>query len=176
MTVEWSSGGAVFSRCMRYRYVLTRRWSFDTGGVYFPPTLIAFIGLNPSTATEFEDDPTIRRLIQFAKREEVDGMIMLNLFAFRATDPRVMREQIEPEGMENRDHIVNVCRAVRRVVCCWGSHGNHRDQGNEILELLRRVMVSPSAFGLTKCGQPLHPLYLAADTPLANLSELKAGL
>jgi len=86
--------GATFSTDRVYRYALWRVWDAAL------PSFVV-IGLNPSTADETENDPTIRRCIGFAKREGCGGLVMLNLFAVRATDPRVMMAHPEPIGPDN---------------------------------------------------------------------------
>ena len=90
MTVESS---ATFSHCRKYRYTLWRNWAglMPTGKGY-----AMFVGLNPSTADETNDDPTIRRCIAFAKAWGYDALCMTNIFAFRATNPMVMLAQPAP--------------------------------------------------------------------------------
>lgn len=117
---------------------------------------MAFIGLNPSTADETEDDPTVRRCINFAMDWGYDGMVMLNAFAFRATDPKVMKTHPEPVGPDNDAALKHWSDRVPRVVACWGTHGAH--QGREAV--VRRLIPHLSVLGLTKDGHPKHPLYL----------------
>lgn len=151
--------GAEFSPCRRYRYTLWRRW--DDG------PLISFIGLNPSTADEIHNDPTVTRCIRFAGREGAGGMAMLNLFAFRATDPKIMKAQADPVGPENDLTIATWVKQSEIVVCCWGSHGRHMERSKALLEQLRQCGADNlHHLGLTKTGEPKHPLYLRADTPL----------
>jgi hypothetical protein len=147
--------GAVFSPDRVYRYTLTRTW--DSG-----PT-VAFIGLNPSTADETVDDPTIRRCIGFAKRWGYGTLVMLNLFAFRATDPRVMRAAGDPIGPENNAYIQAVAAEAGDVVAAWGVHGSYLGRDRAVRDLL---FWRPSALGLTKDGHPRHPLYVRADATL----------
>lgn len=151
-------GGAVFSPDRVYRYELRRTWG--EGGV------VAFIGLNPSTADETLDDPTIRRCIGFAKRWGYGHLVMLNLFAFRATDPREMKAAIHPIGPENDKHIVQVARRADLVVCAWGVHGSYQGRDQDVLNILP---VHPQALGVTKDGYPKHPLYLPATAELVDL-------
>jgi hypothetical protein len=101
--------GAVFSPDQKYRYVLWREWSGH-------PRRLVVIGLNPSTADATKNDPTVTRCINFAKREGCGGMIMLNLFAFRATDPGVMMEAADPVGPENDKYIL--AHASRTIGSC----------------------------------------------------------
>lgn len=103
---EWSSG-AEFSPCRVWRYALWRRWDFGSRC-----NMVAFVGLNPSTADESLDDATIRRCINFAKSWGYDGMYMLNAYAFRATDPRDMKAFHEPIGKDNDCTIARISSEV----------------------------------------------------------------
>ena len=150
--------GAVFSEDRVYRYSLFRRWKPDC------PTsrMVAFCGLNCSTADERADDPTVRRCVRFAKSLGYDGMVMLNLFAFRATDPKVMKRQSDPIGPLNNDAIFQVVsRCNNKLICCWGNHGAFRRRSDEVTYLLNQVELL--AFKITKTGQPIHPLYQPAS-------------
>lgn len=153
---EW---GAIFSVCERYRYLLWRRWDKNGGD------LVA-IGLNPSTATHEVNDPTNTRLMRFARERGYGGLVTLNLFAFRATDPRDLRKTDEPVGAKNDFYIKERTRKARRgsiIVAAWGNHGAYRGRSDEALRILDTATCH--CFGLTKSGEPKHPLYLAADTP-----------
>lgn len=132
------------------RYSLTRTWGDGD--------LVAFIGLNPSTANEIEDDPTIRRCMNYARAWGYESMVMLNLFAFRATNPKVMKDQADPVGILNNARLLEWVAGADRVVACWGTHGAHLGRGAQV-----RAMLEPTplyTFGLTKNGHPKHPLYL----------------
>jgi hypothetical protein len=154
--------GARLSEDRRYRYSLWRRWEPGC-----PPERMAmFVGLNPSTADETEDDPTIRRCIGFAKSWGCGGLVMTNLFAFRATDPKDMRTAIDPEGAENQNVLYRLSNVCSPVVCCWGTHGEYREQGRWAKGYLQEWGRKLHHLGLTKDGHPKHPLYLKADTPL----------
>ncbi len=152
----WS---AEFSPCRTYRYTLTRTWDDE-----FRPC--AFIGLNPSTADESTDDPTIRRCIRFAKDWGYGGLIMLNLFAVRSTDPFEIYRNPSPIGPDNDAYISNVLsNQCAGLVCAWGNHGTHFSRGDHVRELISKLATKPTPthLGLTKSGQPKHPLYLRAD-------------
>lgn len=149
--------GAYFSECRKFRYSLWRRWHLlldapDTSG------LCCFIGLNPSTADETEDDPTIRRCIGFAKDWGYNGLVMLNIFAYRATDPKEMKAFPAPVGPLNNLAICEVTQSVGKTIIAWGCHGDHLDRDLDVRKLLsdRKFM----CLGITKDGQPKHPLYL----------------
>lgn len=152
------ASGALFSADRRYRYLLWRTWQ-ESG------PLVLFVGLNPSTADELSNDPTIRRCIGFAKSWGARGALVGNLFSFRATKPRDLFAADEPVG-EDTDAWLEVGRAVSSTtVACWGAHGSHLGRSQQVRPLLGAVM----CLGTTNEGEPRHPLYMRADTPLARL-------
>lgn len=155
------SKGAVFSRCRTWRYSLYRNLTPAAS-----PTMNV-IGLNPSTATEHVDDPTIRRCIGFAKTFFCGRLVMTNLFAYRATDPKdLLAMHRVAQGVKNDEHILREAQQAQIVVAAWGVHGSFRDRGNEVMGLLVRNHIAVHCFGITKDGHPKHPLYLAKHTPL----------
>jgi hypothetical protein len=155
---------ADISPCGRYRYSLTRVWNFDL------PTVV-FIGLNPSKADATADDPTIRRCMGFARDWRFGGLIVVNLFAYRATDPRILKQVDDPIGSRNDEVIQGFCEAAPRIVAAWGTHGSLADRADQVLRFLRR----PSCLGVTKSGSPRHPLYLAARTQLRRYRRPLTG-
>lgn len=167
---------AQFSDDRVYRYSLTRlvpvTFSFEPRP--FTGRTVMFIGLNPSTADETNDDPTIRRLIDFASRWGFTRMFMTNLFAFRATDPRVMKAYQEPIGAEN-DHWLRLRGDESDlIVACWGNDGEHLGRGAAVMQMFPNM----HAFRVTKIGQPEHPLYMKATTiptPLNARSHIATG-
>jgi hypothetical protein len=144
---------AVYSPCARFRYSLTRVW--DTGALR-----VTFIMLNPSTATEVQNDPTIGRCEQRARRLGFGGFCAVNIFALRATDPRVMRAADDPEGPHNTDALAQAAGWADTVIAAWGMHGAHKDQGRTVAHRLRTEGHTLYHLGLTKAGHPRHPLYL----------------
>ena len=153
--------GATFSRCDRYRYQLTRIW--DTA-----VTAVTFIMLNPSTASHLVDDPTIRRCMQFARREKYGGMGVVNLYAWRATDPSELTEVFDPQGPENDEHLRNAIEYARfantQIICAWGAHPLARDVGDVLVTRYGLEGVQFSCLGKTKDGYPRHPLYVPSNT------------
>ncbi|NOX39051.1 MAG: DUF1643 domain-containing protein [Alphaproteobacteria bacterium] len=149
---------AVYSDCENFRYSLTRIW--QAGG-----DKALFVMLNPSTATEVENDPTVERCERRARALGFGGFRVCNIFAWRATDPRNMRAQPDPVGPENDRAIDEASRwanrAADRVICAWGTHGAHLDRGTKVEALLRARAVDLWHLGLTKDGHPKHPLYIA---------------
>ena len=156
---------ASFSPCRQYRYSLTRL--FVAGAKL--DRCVAFVGLNPSTADEQADDPTIRRCVRFAKSWNYQGMVMLNLFGWRSTDPSVLKSISDPVGPSNDAAILDIAAAVDRVVLCWGNHGTLHDRGKLVRAMLGRVRTPKYAFKLTAAGEPIHPLYQRADTEILRL-------
>lgn len=145
--------GAEFSPCRWRRYALWRLWSDG-------PCLMV-IGLNPSTADETQDDPTIRRCITFARTWCYSGLYMLNLFAFRATDPRLMKATSDPIGPGNNEALKKYSDMSARVLAAWGTHGEFMNRDVRVCELLDRQL---HCLNITKNGFPQHPLYVKGDT------------
>ena len=153
---------AVFSPGRVYRYTLERVW--------WPQDkhLVAFIGLNPSTADEIQDDPTVRRCLGFAKRWGYGRMVMLNIFAFRATDPRRLYHQQDPVGPMNDFYLVDAAERASLVVAGWGTHGNYQNRHQNILKIFREAGITLHCLRITKEGFPAHPLYLPGHlTPVS---------
>ena len=145
---------AVYSDCERYRYLLTRTW--DPKG-----RKALFIMLNPSTATEVQNDPTVERCERRARTLGFGGFRVTNIFAWRATDPRDMRAAGDPIGPENDAAILQSCPWADQVICAWGTHGAHLDRGAAVEALLRATKLPLFHLGLSKAGYPKHPLYIA---------------
>ena len=141
----------ILSPCRQYRYCLWREWD------KMKPSYAVFVGLNPSTADEVEDDPTIRRCVGYAKQWGFGALCMVNLFAYRATRPKVMQAHLAPEGEENDRWLVQVARDASVVVAAWGAHGSHRGRDKAVIRLLAGSL---SCLAKTKDGHPRHPLYL----------------
>lgn len=151
--------GAVFDPTLRYRYLLTRRWDAPSAA------LASFILLNPSTADEHRDDPTIRRCIRFAQSWGFGGLDILNLYAFRATRPADLFAQPEPVGRDTDRWIARSCRGADLVVLGWGAHAARGDRARRVLTLIAPLHPRPRCLGTTAQGHPRHPLYLRASTP-----------
>ena len=113
------------------------------------------IGLNPSTADETKNDPTITRCINYAKSWGYGGLCMVNLFAFRATQPRDMMASKQPIGPDNDDWINKLSDAAGVVVAAWGNDGTHLDRSNIIVKMIPDLM----CLKMNKTGEPAHPLY-----------------
>lgn len=151
---------ADISECEKYRYSLERVWDQDK-------PLIGFIGLNPSTADGTDDDSTIRKCIEFAKLWGAGGIYVTNLFAYRATMPSDMLEQVEPIGPKNDSYLIQLPSKVPKIVACWGNDGAHNNRANQVKQLLKTELM---CLGINKTGEPKHPLYLKGTTELQVLS------
>lgn len=157
--------GATFSECRRYRYALWRVWDRSL------PTVV-FCGLNPSTADETKDDPTVRRELTFARDWGFGRYVKVNAYAWRSTDPRALWKSPEPCGDDNLRHIVEHAKASKLFVAAWG---NHIRPGQETAILMAMVCanVTVHALRITKQGRPSHPLYLPRSTkPFAWPAEV----
>lgn len=146
----------------RHRYVLWRVWDHRSG-----PLVV--IGLNPSTATELVLDPTLRRDIRFARDMGYGGIVKLNLFSLRSTDPSAIyghapNVDVATGGITNDDYLRWYTRGERagQVVCAWGTHGAQYGRGEQVADMLVRDGATLYAFGLCANGEPKHTLYLSA--------------
>ncbi len=150
-------GGATFSPCGTFRYTLTRRWR--------PGQTMLWILLNPSTATATADDPTIRRVTGFSRREQAGGFELLNIFALRSTDPQLLRSAPDPIGPDNDETIRKALRRHDTAVCAWGAF-NVGGRDALLAEWAAELSCSLLCLGETASGAPRHPLYLRADVAL----------
>lgn len=152
---------AVFSPCGKYRYVLRRIWDEQ------PP--VVFIGLNPSVADAEKDDPTIRRCVGFARDWGYGGLVMLNLFALRSTNPDELYDVgIDPVGPENDDYILTY---AHDTIAAWGTHGSLLNRGEEVLWKLQLLGRKVLCLGKTAGGSPRHPLYLKKTTARVSIEK-----
>ncbi|HTJ43998.1 MAG TPA: DUF1643 domain-containing protein [Kofleriaceae bacterium] len=134
-----------------YRYLLARRWARGPG--------VLFVMLNPSTADEVTDDPTIRRCVGFARKWRAPAMEVVNLYALRATHPRDLFAHRAPIGDDNDRAIRSAAARAREIVVAWGAHGE-RDPARvaHVIDLLGgRDM---RCLGANRGGSPKHPLFV----------------
>lgn len=148
--------GADFSEDKLYRYALWRKW--DLNGKF-----INFLMLNPSTADDIHNDPTVERCQRRAVQLGYGGLYVTNLFAYRSTDKSKLKRVIDPVGKSNDATIIDVAEKCDRVVCAWGTDGNFLNRGTAVFWMLRSAGITTYALKLTKSGHPSHPLYLAYD-------------
>jgi hypothetical protein len=147
--------GAEFSDCRKYRYRLWRIWDKSL-------PIAFFIGLNPSTADENIDDPTIRREINFAKAWGYGGLEKANLFAFRATNPKNMIMANDPIG-QNNDMVLSYLHSKSAItIAAWGNNGGFKNRDKKVIQMLTSIK-EINCLKITKSGYPSHPLYLKSD-------------
>lgn len=148
---------ARYSDCERFRYILRRIWD-NTG------KRVNFVMLNPSTATEVQNDPTVERCERRARALGFGSFMVTNIFAYRATDPRDMRAQSDPIGKDNDAAILQAADWADQIVCAWGIHGAHLKRGAKVAALLHAQSKPLYHLGLSQAGHPKHPLYLSYQT------------
>lgn len=159
---------AKLSNCRKYRYALWRTWDETK-----PSAMI--VGLNPSTANETDDDPTLIRCINFAKSWGYGGVCMANLFAFRATAPSDMMAASDPVGLENDVWLSKLSADAGIVVAAWGNDGIYLGRSTEVKVALTNLY----CIKMNKSGEPAHPLYLKSDLvplPMAFNKQVKPEL
>jgi len=150
---------ATFSDCRKYRYALSRTWNGKK-------KTILFIGLNPSTANEKIDDPTIRRCINYAQNWGYGSLLMVNLFAYRATMPSELKNVKNPIGNDNDLQIIELSKKADIAVAAWGNEGTLLNRDKEVKKILPNLM----CLKINKSGQPSHPLYQKKDLKLIKYS------
>jgi hypothetical protein len=157
---------AVLSECGHYRYRLDRCLGMFDGPVY------AFFGINPSTADASLDDATVRKWKGFVSRWGGSRFIVGNVFAYRATDVRELAKVAAPIGPLNDRYINDICEEADIMVPCWGDRGklpkHLRRDVDWCLEFISDRGKPVMTFGLSKGGDPMHPLMLGYDTPLVE--------
>jgi hypothetical protein len=166
MALIGSSSGAAFSPCRRWRYLLWRRWDEAK-------PLANFLMLNPSTADEVKLDPSCTRARLYAERWGYGGLLVTNLFGWRATDPDEMKAAKDPVGPGNDRAIVAAAREAAMVLCAWGNHGAHLERSARVKSLLGRMRLH--VLRLNFSGEPAHPLYLPGSLQPSRWRSSAAG-
>jgi hypothetical protein len=158
MTLDLSGcgTGARFAHRRRYRYLLWRVWEPALG-------CCNFLMLNPSTADETTNDPTIERCQCRAVRWGYGGLVVTNLFALCSSKPALLRRVADPVGPGNDAAIAAAARQARLVICAWGNHGAYLGRAGAVRGLLDELGVVLYCLGQTLAGEPVHPLYLGYD-------------
>lgn len=150
--------GAILDQTETYRYLLWRTWN---------PGLpkVLFVMLNPSTADANIDDPTIRRCVGFAKQWGYGSLEVVNLFAFRATNPDELKQCVDPIGPDNNIHIWRAAMQAEQIILAWGTKGSLLNRDKLVLEILYSFRTY--CLDVSKEGHPKHPLYIKGDvTPI----------
>jgi hypothetical protein len=193
----------IFSPCRLYRYTLWREWwqnslprpmcrdcaDADPLGICShdgtrcdPTAYLMVIGLNPSTADETKDDPTIRRCIGFAKAWGFGALCMTNLFAWRDTLPENMKRAADPVGPLNDFYLFELAKNAGMILAAWGKHGSHLWRTDYLRDVFGEAGFPLYCLRLNKDGSPEHPLYIPADTspriyapPVLPAAAINAG-
>lgn len=151
---------AVFSEDRKYRYALWRVWDINK-------PKIMFIGLNPSTASENMDDPTIRRVKGFAKSWGYGGVYMMNLFAIVSSDPKILRTNGVDLLGDNNVWLTTIGGMCRDILFAWGNFKEAEERAKEVCKMFPEAI----CLGFNKGGTPKHPLYVNADTKQVKYNE-----
>jgi len=149
---ECDERSAVISRCGNYRYMLSRRWDSSL-------PVVAFVGLNPSTADHRDDDPTTRICVNYAKRWGFGTLLLGNLFSYRSTDPDNLSFIEDPIGPRADRYLYRILREADLVICCWTSRGR---MGGRDLSVYKKID-NPHCLAILSDGSPGHPLYKSAS-------------
>lgn len=148
--------GAIFSECRQHRYELWRIWDEEN-------PLVMFIGLNPSTANENDDDPTIKSVVRIAKSNGYGGVYMMNCFSYISTDPKgLCFEDVANEW--NNHLLVAVSSKCQDVIFAWGNFPIVKEKGRD--KELSNMFPNAKALHINANGSPKHPLYCKSSTPL----------
>lgn len=154
MKNKWLVTKAVFSKCHQYRYMLLRKLSEGD-------KTCMFLMLNPSTADQSKNDPTVERCERYARRWGYDNLVVCNLFALRSTDPKKLYAHPDPVGPNNDKYILEQAKKAQLIICAWGVHGSFKERAFDVLLLLNKLPLR--CLGTTKDGHPRHPLYMRSD-------------
>ncbi len=173
---------ASFSECGNYRWWLKRRISKEDN-------ILFFIGLNPSKANEYSDDPTLRRMLRFCKCWGYGTLLVMNLFARISSSPKILHHCLDPIGNDNDQHLLNRITYWSENSKCdlwlgWGAGGSWKDRNLEVIYWLKKAWSNrsndfpsangPMSVGVTRLGHPRHPLYTPAKEVLKPFSLSKS--
>jgi hypothetical protein len=156
---KYQESDAVISDCGKYRYLLRRVWDFKQPRVLF-------VMLNPSTADASIDDPTIKSCVRLSKTWSYGSMEVVNLFAWRATDPDQLPKADFPTGVDNDGVTRNAIGRCDVVVCAWGKHEFAKDRAKIVRSMVTSIRPAVYCLGKNKDGSPKHPLYIKSGTTL----------
>ena len=150
-TMKYITSDAEISSCKTYRYFLQRTWDINN-------EMMTFIMLNPSKADALKDDPTIRKCVMLAKKENCSGIYVINLFALRSSQPKDLYIHNNPVGPDNDYWIDEITKKSKIIVVAWGNDGNLLNRDIEVCEKLKSLGLNLYCLGLNKNGSPKHPL------------------
>lgn len=158
--------GAIFSEDHRYRYALWRVWKRNK------PTILMFVGLNPSIASSTTNDPTITRLMSRAYKSGFGGLLAANLYALVSTDPKALLGNNgnligNSVGLETDGYLRQMINMANKVLCAWGSFPPVKYRCKEVLAMIPE----PYCLGTNADGQPKHPLYVGYNVPMIKMAK-----
>lgn len=154
--------GAIFSACKNYRYTLWRKWGEGR--------TVAFCLLNPSTADARRNDPTVTRCIARAKAMGYAGIEVVNIFAWKSTDPKQLQFIRDPVGKMNDKFLLAAMENNDKLICGWGTHGWLNNRQKEVLKLFKNCDKYVLAFNQNHT--PKHPLYVGYNVREALWDEV----
>lgn len=158
-------GTATFSDCSKYRYTLDRPLESYTDAI----GRVSFLMLNPSTASADKNDPTVAKCCRYALAAGATELTVINIFAYRSTDPEALKTAEDPIGQGNDQYILDVVSQSTMTICAWGKHGDILNRGRALTKMLLDNGLGERLYylHLNGDGSPGHPLYL----PLANVPQ-----
>lgn len=142
-----------------YRYLLTRCFRDDND------KCLAFIMLNPSTADEKVNDRTISKCISFSKSFGYDGIVVVNLYALRSTDPKNLLTHKDPVGPSNEEYLKYIADNYDMAICAWGNNAKE-DRVKQFINIFKNSKCQLMCLGINKNGSPKHPLYVRSNSKL----------
>jgi len=152
--------GAAIDPTGLYRYSLWREWDAHAPRV-------VFVMLNPSRADANTDDPTLRRCLGFARSWGCGSIEVVNLFAYRASRPDILRLVSDPVGPENDRYLQEAIDRADKILVAWGNRGSLRNR-YQIVSSWLMSRENLYCLGITQIGHPRHPLYVRSNTTLVS--------
>ena len=166
-----------FNMKRTHRYVLARQLMGYLGHNDAEKLSILWVMLNPSTADEAFLDPTVAKCAKYSYAWGFAGLVVVNLFSLRATNPRQLKTAMRPEGdPENMFHILHQAEMADMVVVAYGNHGGYEGRHKRVLHRLLDYHERLYALGLNKTGHPVHPLYQLDSRKLFPVVVTSEGL
>ena len=167
--VRKTTSTAIFDQTHTHRYLLTRTWDSEKKSVLF-------IMLNPSTANGETNDPTIRRCINFAKAWGYGSLEVVNLFSLVSSDPKKLLTVKNSIGEDNDSFILEAADSADKIIVAWGAFPEARRRAAKVLNMLSEMGCEAHCLGMSRGGQPKHPLYLPKDVGVVRYVGMKGGV
>lgn len=164
MNIKYLHMNATLSPDEYFRFSLTRAWINTKDRDYHRSAL--FIMLNPSTANNYQDDPTVKRCVNIADTHDCDRLTIVNLFPFITPIPKVLMKWTAEKLDQNDAHIRDALEHTQLIICAWGSLVKDEILRSRAREVLKLIHVPTFALHINKDGNPKHPLYCKSDSKL----------